>query len=111
MAEPEHQSADGGAGEVAAGEFVKASGDGPPLLELAETAFHQVALLIGLVVEGRRAPAPAAFALAVGELVLAFGDDRFNAATAQVGANLLGGIALVTEQSVRAGTGPAYAAA
>jgi hypothetical protein len=33
VAEPEHQAADDDAGEVAAGEFVEAGGDGSPLLE------------------------------------------------------------------------------
>jgi len=44
-------------------------------------------------------------------LVSALGDDRLDTAPPQVQADLLGGVALVAQQAIRAGAGPADAAA
>ncbi|SNS42194.1 hypothetical protein SAMN05216276_100970 [Streptosporangium subroseum] len=53
-------------------------------LELGETPLDQVAVFVGDRVEGERTTFLAAFALAVGDLVFAFGDDRLDAAPSQV---------------------------
>ncbi|MFC3986709.1 MULTISPECIES: hypothetical protein [Streptosporangium] len=52
------------------------------MLEFADAAFDQVALLVGQGVEGVRAASQVAPALVVGDLIAAFGDDRFDAAPA-----------------------------
>ncbi|MFC4585916.1 hypothetical protein [Sphaerisporangium corydalis] len=107
MAEPQHEAADGGVGEVVAGEFVKAGGDGSPSLELAEATFDQVGVLGDVDVEGVGAASVAALAFAVGDLVLAFGDDRLDPTLAQVAAYVFGGVALVCDQAAGAGARPA----
>ncbi|GAA3683862.1 hypothetical protein GCM10022224_055570 [Nonomuraea antimicrobica] len=73
------------------------------MLELADAALDQIALLVGEGVEGVRAASAATPALAVGDLVAPLGDDRLDPTPAQVEPDLAGGVALVTDQRVRAG--------
>lgn len=77
------------------------------MLELADAAFDQVALLVGERIEGVGAAAAAASTFAVGELIAPFRDDRRDAAPPQIQTDFAGGIPLVTDQDVRAGARPA----
>lgn len=76
-----------------------ADGQRPPPWpgELVEAAFHDVAPLVELCVEGRRAPAVAASAEAVADLVGPFGDGVTDAPPSQPGADRSGAVALVAQ--------------
>ena len=77
------------------------------LLEQVDAAFHGVALLVCVLVErGRSSTAGAAFA-PVGGLVVLDRDDTSDPAAAKVGPVALRAVCLVTQDSVRAGAGPA----
>ena len=70
---------------VAYGELVVAGGQGSVVLEVAEAAFHGVAVLVGGGVEGWWAPAAWAPGLAVGGLVGLDGDRGADMVGAQPG--------------------------
>jgi len=93
----------GDAAEVGQGVFVVAGGDAAPLLEPVEAAFDGVAVAVGLGVEGGWAPAGGAFALAVGDLVAAFGDGVLDPSFPQVGSRAGVGVGLVRQQALVAG--------
>src|SRR5690625_3860179 len=80
--EPYGDRAEDDAAAVGQGELVVAGGQGAPLLEDVEGAFHDVAAFVGLGVVGDRAPTLGTASFAVGDLVGALGDDRLHAASA-----------------------------
>lgn len=63
-----------------------AGGDAPPLPHPVEAAFHHLASLVDLTVEGRWPAAAAAAPGSVSDLVSTFGDGRGDAPTPQPGA-------------------------
>jgi hypothetical protein len=69
--------------------------------ELAEAPFDGVAFLVPSAIEGRRAAARAARVAAMRFLVLPDGDDRLDAAAAQVGAVGSGGVGFVALRVTR----------
>jgi len=73
------------------------------LLEPVEAAFDGVAVAVGLGVEGWWAPAGGAFALAVGDLVAAFGDGVLDLAFAQLFPGAVVGVGIVRQQALVAG--------
>jgi len=108
LVEPQDEADDGDGGSVVGGEFVIAGGDSAEAFELVEAAFDDVAAPVDLLVEAAAAPsAPGAD----GELVRSFGDGVGDLAPAQVGADLVGGIALVGDEVQRPDTRPAGACA
>lgn len=108
--DPEEQGRDGDGCQVGLVGFVVTSGDRAVLLEAIEAAFDDVAAPIELLVEGWWPASAAAAARPVGPLVAAFGDGVADPAFAQVGAYFSGAVALVAQDVVRAGAGPARAA-
>ena len=83
--------------------LVVAGGQAAPLLEQAEGAFDDVAALVPVGVVGDRAPTGGAAALAVALLVAGLGDDRDDAAAAQLGSDRPGGVRLVGQEGVGPG--------
>lgn len=77
------------------------------MLEDVESALDDVAALVGLGVVGDRATTLGAAALAVGDLIIAFGDDGLDAAPAQQLAVGPGRVSLVTQRPVGPGAWPA----
>jgi hypothetical protein len=68
------------------------------LAELVEATLDGVAVLVGLGVEDRRAPALGTELAAVGLLVLLDGDHRFNTTSVQIGAVGARGVGLITHR-------------
>ena len=111
ICEPDDGGDEDEAGAVDGGAFGVAGGQVTPLLEPAEAPFHDVALLVGDLVEVRWPAAAGAFGGAAGDLVGALGDGVADAAAAQGRAGGVMGVALVGQQQVRALARPPAAAA
>ncbi len=93
-------------GAVDDGEFVVASSRTTPLLEQVEAAFDDVAPAIADRIESGWAAAAGTAAFAVPNLIGRLGDHRGDAAGAQMPADRLRGIGLVTTDTVGPGPGP-----
>ena len=89
-------------GFVADGEFVEPGGDGSVAFEPVDVAFHRVALLVDVGIEGWWTAALRPLLAAVGILVGLAGNSGFNPALAQVAAVDFGGVGLVDRDELRA---------
>lgn len=94
-------------GEVAVRGLVVSRGDASPGLELVDQTLDGVPLLVEVGVVADGPPAPGSLLLPVGGLVLLLGDDRLDAAFAQVGPVAAGRVGLVPGDCVRPGAGAA----
>ncbi len=92
MSRPHQKRCEGDGCLVGLGGLVVAGGDAAPLFQPVEAAFHHVALLVELLVEGWRASAAAE---PVADLVGSFGDGVADAPPPEPGADGLGAVALV----------------
>jgi hypothetical protein len=92
--------------------LVVAGGDAAPLLEAVEAPLDDVAPLVDLLVEDRRASAMAAASNPVANLVGTFRDGVADVALPRPGAYGLGAVALVTDDVVgsEAALGPSWGA-
>ena len=81
--DPDRGDVDGALVDVFA--FVVAGGYGAGAAQLVDRPLDDVALLVGLGVEGRGPPAPAAFGGPVRELVTGLGDGGLDASLARIG--------------------------
>jgi hypothetical protein len=109
VAEPEGDGGDDDFGSVVGDAFDVAGGETAELFEPPEAAFDDVAAPVDLLVETAAAPSAS---FPGGELVPAFGDGVRDSTSAQVGADLVGGITLVGDEVQRpdawsTGAGPA----
>ncbi len=109
MSGPHQERCEGDGCLVGLGGFVVAGGDAAPLLQSVEAAFHDVAALVELFVEGRRAPAVAAAPEPVADLVGPLGDGVADAALSQPGADGFGAVALVAQDVGGPHAGPSWA--
>lgn len=100
MSRPHQERCEGDGCFIGLGGFVVAGGDATPLLEAVEASFHDVAVLVRLTVEGRRAASPAASPGPVGDLVGPFRDRVRYAAAAEPGADRFRAVALVAQDVI-----------
>lgn len=106
MSRPHQERGEGDGCLVGLGGLVVAGGDASPLLQAVEASFDRVALLVEVLVEGRRASAAAAAAEPVADLVGPLGDGVADAVPSQPGADGLGAVALVAQHVDGPCTGP-----
>lgn len=97
MSRPHQERCEGDGCLVGLGGLVVAGRDAAPLLEAVEAPFHDVATLVELLVEGRRAPASAAAPEPVADLVGPLGNGVSDAVPPQPGAYRAGAVALVAQ--------------
>ena len=97
MSRPHQERCEGDGCPVGLGGLVVAGRDAAPLLEAVEAPFHHVAPLVELLVEDRRAPAPAAKPEPVADLVGSLGDGVADAPASQPSPDGPGAVALVAQ--------------
>ncbi|GLY75065.1 hypothetical protein Airi01_033320 [Actinoallomurus iriomotensis] len=104
LVEPQDEAGDGHHSPIMSGELFVAGGESAEAFEVVEAAFDDVAAPVDLLVEAAATPSTPR---AGGELVAAFGDRVRDPAPTQIGADLVGGIALVGDEVQRPGARPA----
>jgi hypothetical protein len=91
-------------------EFVVAGCQAAPLLDVIEVSFNDVSSFVILGVEGRGPASSSTAALAVGDLVGGFGNDRDNPALPQPCSRCSAGVGLIAADAGRTRAWPATAA-